>query len=220
MIDATMNGTMPASTPAPQGADDAFAPAGRADYPPRLTFYHPNSKGQGSAVAFELEPATSERDGSVYLQIAAQNGTGSPAANGQPKRYASFDWRNRITAKLNFAEVSEIMLVLCGMAPSNSKNGRNGFYHDTASATTTIDLKRGEDPARPGFILGVAKTPKANPDARQYSTFVFSMGEALGLRLALEHSMCLLAFGVPRNRPRNAAATPPAQSPDQESPAF
>ena len=211
MIDAMMNASAPVAATETPKSDAAFSPASRADYQPRLTFYHPNMKGQGSAVAFEIEPATSDKDGSVYVQIATQSGTSAPANAGQPKRFASFDWRNRITVKLNFAEVSEVMLVLCGMAQSLTKNGRNGFFHDTAAATTTVELRHGEDPARPGFILGISKAAKTMPDTRQFVSFVFSPGEALGLRLALEHSMGLLAFGIPRARQR--AQQPMSQAP-------
>ena len=205
MIDATMTTAIQTQqNDLPRPADSAFQPAARLDFPPRLTFYHPSPKGTGSAVAFEIDPATSDKDGSIYMAIAVQNGTSAPATDGQPRRHASFDWRNRVMVKLSFAEVSELMIVLCGMAPSNSKNGRNGFYHDTATATTTIDFRRGDDPARPGFFLGVTRTPKNGAENKQNLGFVFSLGEALGLRLAIEHSMGLLAFGIPRCRQRQS----------------
>ncbi len=211
MIDATMTPTISAQPQEEsQTLDAAFQPTSRLDFPPRLTYYHPSSKGSGSAVAFELDPATSDKDGSIYMAIAVQNGTSAPATAGQPRRHASFDWRNRIMVKLNYAEVSELMIVLCGMAASNSKNGKNGFYHDTANATTMIDFHRGDDPSRPGFFLGVTRIPKNDPEHKQNMGFVFSPGEALGLRLAIEHSMGLLAFGIPRvrQRPSIGAHTP------------
>lgn len=207
MIDATMAQAIPAQqqNEQPRQSDAAFQPGAKFDFPPRLTFYHPSAKGTGSAVAFEIDPATSDRDGSIYMAVAVQNGIGAPASAGQPRRHASFDWRNRVMVKLSFAEVSELMLVLCGMAASNSKNGRSGFYHDTANATTTIDFRRCDDPSRPGFLLGVTRAAKADPENKQNMVFVFSLGEALGLRLAIEHSMALLAFGIPRARQRPGA---------------
>ena len=188
------------TTPPAEGAN----PAARMDFPPRLSFYHASPRGSGSAVAFEIDPATSSRDGAVYLQIAAQSGTGAPAGGGQARRNASFDWRNKITVKFGFAEVADIMMVLCGMSPAVGRNGKGGFYHDTATAATTIDFRRSDDPSRPGFFLGITRVPKDNPEGKANMVFVFGPGEALGLRLALEHSMGLLAFGIPCARDRFA----------------
>ena len=50
----------------------------------------------------------------------------------------------------------------------------------------------------------ITRVPKDNPEGKANMVFVFGPGEALGLRLALEHSMGLLAFGIPCARDRIA----------------
>jgi hypothetical protein len=116
--------------------------------------------------------------------------------------------------KLNFVEVAEILMVFGGQASALSHAGKDGLYHNSAQATTSIELKRSEDPARPGYVLGVGRTPKADPNARQYHTFVFRPAEAFGLRLSLQAEMGLLAFGIPRER----AAAPGARGGGRTAP--
>ena len=193
-------------TPNPNAATAVFD-APKPDYGPDLTLYHANSKNTGVAISFSCEPASSGRDGAVFFSIAKQKSVGNLAAQGA-ERYASFDWANKSNVKLNFLEVAELLMVFGGQAPSLVHAGKDGLYHNSPSATTSVTLKRAEDPNRPGFILGVGRTPKADPNARQYCTFVFSPAEAFGLRLALQAQMGLLAFGLPRVRRAPQAAAP------------
>ncbi len=181
-------------TPAnPAAVFDAADPAAaRAGFNPHLVFYHSNGRGNGAAIQFSVEPATADRDGAVFFSIARQNAT---AGSSPEQRFASFDWANKTTVKLSFMEVAEILMVFGGQAPALSHAGKDGLYHNSPSATTSIELKRSEDPARPGFLLGVGRTPKADPNARQYHAFVFRPAEAVGLRFALQSQMGLLAFG-------------------------
>ena len=178
-------------------------------YAPKLEFYHPSMKGNGSAVRWSLNPAAGDDDGCLFLSIAAQNGTGAAPTADQPRRFASFDWQNKVTAKINFSEVCDILLLLSGRANVLAHAGKNGLYHTTASATTVIEMKRGEDSDRPSFQMLITKTLKAD-GSRKSIAFYFSLSEALGLRLALEQSMGLLAFGIPR--PRRDAATLPVST--------
>lgn len=163
--------------------------------PTHLTFHHPNGKNNGSAVQFSVTPATPDRDGAVFFSIARQATVANPGAEDASARYASFDWANKTTVKLDFTEVSEILMVFGGYAPSLVHAGKDGLYHNTPQSTISVTMKRSEDPARPGYILGVGRTPKADPNARQYHTFVFRPAEAFGLRLALQAQMGALAFG-------------------------
>ncbi len=188
-------------------APAALAPAPESTQAPKplynthLSFYHANGKNTGSAIQFSFEPATPDRDGAVFFSIARQK---TVAANEGERRYASFDWQNRATVKLNFFEVAELLMVFGGQTPSLVHAGKEGVFHNSPSATTSVTLKRSEDPARPGFLLGVGRTPKADPNARQYYSFAFWPAEAFGLRAALMAQMGLLAFGIPRERPASA----------------
>lgn len=205
-----MNDT--ATNPSAAIFDAADPASSKAGFNPHLVFYHPNGRGNGTAIRFSVEPATADRDGAVFFSIARQNGT---AGSSPEQRFASFDWANRTTVKLNFIEVAEILMVFGGQASALSHAGKEGLYHNSAQATTSIELKRSEDPSRPGYILGVGRTPKADPNARQYHTFVFRPAEAFGLRLALQAEMGLLAFGIPRERAaaRDGARTAPGPLP-------
>ena len=187
--------------------DAADPAAAKAGFNPHLVFYHPNGRGNGAAIQFSVEPATADRDGAVFFSIAKQNGT---AGSSPEQRFASFDWANKTTVKLNFVEVAEILMVFGGQASVLSHAGKDGLFHNSPSATTSIELKRSEDPNRAGFLLGVGRTPKADPNARQYYSFVFGPAEALGLRLSLQAQMGLLAFGIPRERPSLPAGSRPA----------
>ena len=190
--------------------DTATPASAKAGFNTHLSFYHANGKNTGTAIQFSVEPATPDRDGAAYFSIAKQK---TVASNEGERRFASFDWANKITVKLNFLEVAEILLVLGGHTAALAHAGKEGLFHTSPTATTTISLKRSEDPARPGFLLGVGRTPKADPNARQFYTFAFWPAEAFGLRAALTAQMGLLAFGIPRVRPQAPAssfATTPA----------
>ena len=200
------------TTANPAAVFDAADPAAaKAGFNPHLVFYHSNGRGNDAAIQFSVEPATADRDGAVFFSIARQNAT---AGSSPEQRFASFDWANKTTVKLSFMEVAEILMVFGGQAPALSHAGKDGLYHNSPSATTSIELKRSEDPARPGFLLGVGRTPKADPNARQYHAFVFRPAEAVGLRFALQAEMGLLAFGIPRERAaRDAGRTAPGPFP-------
>lgn len=175
------------------------AASAKAGFNPHLGFYHANAKNSGAAIKFSVEPATPDRDGAVYFSIAKQKTVAEASAAGT-NRFASFDWANKATVKLNFLETAEMAMVFGGQTPSLVHAGKEGLFHNSPSATTSVTLKRAEDPSRPGFVLGVGRTPKADPNARQYFSFVFWPAEAFGLRAALMAQMGLLAFGIPKER--------------------
>ena len=193
--------------------------APKPDYGPELSFYHANAKNTGVAITFRVEPATANLDGAVYFSIAKQKSVGNLNAQG-PERFASFDWANKTTVKLGFLEVAEMMMVFGGQASVLTHAGKEGFFHNSPSATTSVSLKRAEDPNRPGFILGVGRTPKADPNARQFHSFAFWPSEAFALRAALMAEMGLLAFGLPRERraPQGAAPAAPAAAQFAQTP--
>ena len=179
----------------------ANTPAGdsarRASWAPRLAFYHQNARGSGTAVQFEISPATSGRDGQLYLSIAPQDpAPANVVTTATGKRCAAYQWRNRVCVKLTFVETAEIVQVLAGDATALNHAGKGAFYHSTADAVTTLDLKLADDPGRPGVVLSITRTPKNAPDSKQSLVFVFTPGEAYGLRLALEQALFLMAFGL------------------------
>jgi len=158
---------------------------------PALSIYHPNGKCSGFALRLSMEPATFERDGALFLSLARQQTVADPAAG----RWAAFDWADAIKVRFGFVEVAEILMVFGGQASVLTHAGKDGLFHVAPAATVSVQLKRAEDPMRPGFLLGVGRTPKADPNARQYFTFVFSPAEAFALRAAISAKLGDMAFG-------------------------
>ncbi len=202
-----MNDTTQNPAADPSSVFESAPAAAKSGFNPHLVFYHPNGRGNGAAIQFSVEPATADRDGAVFFSIARQN---AAAGSSPDQKFASFDWANKTTVKLNFLEVAEVLMVFGGQSSVLSHGGKDGLFHNSPSATTSVELKRSEDPSRPGFLLGVGRTPKADPNARQFHTFAFRPSEAVGLRLALQAQMGLIAFGIPRERPAQPLGARPA----------
>lgn len=160
---------------------------------PALAFCHPNARNNGAAVRFFIHPATGESEGAVRMQIAKQatlaDAGGCPAP-------ATFDWAGADAVRLSVVEAAEMLMVFGGQASVLSHAGRDGLFHNCPVSTKSVQLKRSEDPMRPGFLLGVGVTPKADPCARRYHSFVFSPAEAFALRAALLAKFGELAFGA------------------------
>lgn len=158
-----------------------------------LAFYHPNAKGTGSAIRFTVEPATAQREGAVRMAVAKQ---ATIASYADPSSRATFDWAGACNVRLAVVEAAEVLMVFGGQASVLTHAGRDGLYHNAPAWTASVTMKRSEDPNRPGFILGVGVTPKADPNARQYRTFAFWPSEAFALRAALLAKFGELAFGA------------------------
>lgn len=165
-----------------------------AEIAPRPTFaiYHPKGNSRGGAVKFSVEPATVDRDGCCRMTIANQ-ATGADWTTGA---CATFDWANAATLRLSAIEVAEICMVFGGQTSVLMHAGKEGFFHNTPADTKSLTMKRADDPTRPGFLLGVGRTPKADPNARTYYGIVILPQEAFALRAALLAKMGEIAFGL------------------------
>jgi hypothetical protein len=177
-----------------QRTSDDDAPA--RNFRPRLSFYHANGKGTGSAARFEVTPACGDRDGAIFLTLAQQKSVASGSADQGNRQHATFDWQNRVTVKLNFSDLCQMIPVLKGGA-ANIADGK-GLYHDSRNTTTLINLTRQTDP-HPGLALDVSRRGKAESDPAVRTRIVFNAAEAFGLGAALEQTLGLLAFGIPRD---------------------
>ena len=171
---------------------DHEAPA-RA-YRPRLSFYHANGKGTGSAVRFEVVPASGDRDGSVFLTLAQQKSVATGSAEQGNRQHATFDWTNRTIVKLNFSDLCQLLPVFKGQAAAVAEG--KGLYHDSRNTTTLINLTRQSEPYA-GFALEVSRKEKADPDSAARVRIVFNPAESFGLGAVLEQALGLLAFGIP-----------------------
>ena len=188
------------------------------NYRPTLAFYHANGKGTGSAVRFEAVPATGDRDGSVFLTLAQQKSVATGSAEQGNRQHATFDWTNRITVKLNFGDLCQIIPVLKGQATSIADG--KGLYHDSGNTTTIINLALQTEPYH-GHSLDVSRRGKSSADAATRIRILFNASEAYGLGVVLEQTLSLLAFGIPRDyRPSASSAPSSAETDDEERPGF
>ncbi len=172
-------------------------------YRPRLSFYHANSKGSGSAARFELVPAAGDREGVIFLTLAQQKSVASAAGEEGRSPFATFDWQNRVTVKLNFSDICQILLVFRGLSDSVA-NGK-GLYHACSNMTTIINLTRQNEPYA-GLALEVSRRSKSEPDAAVRVRIVFKESEAFGIGAVLEQSLSLMAFGIQKEAVSQPAA--------------
>lgn len=165
-------------------------------YRPRLSFYHANGKGSGSAVRFEVVPASGDRDGVVFLTLAPQKSVATGSVEQGNRQYATFDWQNRITVKLNFSDLCQLLSVFKGQAATIADG--KGLYHDSRNTTTLINLTRQSEPYT-GLALEVSRRGKAESEQALRVRIVFNNTEAFGLGTVLEQILSLLAFGIPND---------------------
>ena len=162
-----------------------------AEIRPRYTCCHPNAKGTGCAVRFELHPAHDYVEGSVFVTCAAQKTVGS-YENGR-KVMPTFDWENRITVRLSINEVAEFLEVFRGYREKLADG--NGLFHRTAKANTVITLEHRMEPV-PGYLFGVSRKT-VDGDLKRLGVLL-SMKEALVLSESLAGALIYMAFGVPK----------------------
>jgi hypothetical protein len=185
--------------------------AAARSFRPRLSFYHANGKGSGSAAQFEVVPACGDRDGSVFLTLAQQKSVATGSAEQGNRQHATFDWPNRVTVKLNFSDICQMLPVFKGLA-ANMADGK-GLYHDSRNTTTLINLARQTEPYT-GWALDVSRRGKAETEPVVRIRIVFNAVEAFGLGAVLEQALGLLAFGIP-----NDAFYTPRSAPVEAEPA-
>ena len=175
--------------------EDAKA-AGR--YRPSLAFYHPNAKGTGCALKLSLHPAHDDRDGCIMMTLANQLTLGDRRAANPV--FPTFDWEGRLTVKLDFSDLTQIVQVFRGERESLADG--KGLYHTTSKFSTRIALRHLVEPTPcyPFEVYRSARSGSAVGDAGAADTsarIVLSESEALGLCLAIETSFGVVCFGIP-----------------------
>lgn len=160
-------------------------------WPDRAIICHPAPNGKGSALRLELHPARGRVPGYVYLEIARQRTAES--AEGEVRTFATFDWPGKIAVKLGLDEIAEMIMIFRGMRES-IQDGR-GVFIRTARESCVFKFSHVIEP-RPGYFLQLDRKPHDGEPESAY--FVFRIAEAVWLSCALEASMNLLVFGVPR----------------------
>jgi hypothetical protein len=164
---------------------------------PRYLCCHPNMKGTGASVRFELHPAHDNVEGSIYATFAAQK-TITSCAEGV-RIPATFDWAGQITVRLSINEVAEMLEVFRGYR-ERLADGK-GMFHHSESGDAVIKLEHRLEPS-PGYLFSVSKKG-ADGEVRRVG-LVLDMRETIVLTEALSSSMLYMAFGIPKVVPRSA----------------
>jgi len=156
----------------------------------KLAFYHPTAAGNG--VAFQIEPRVNRREGDRYncffFEMAAQKA--SPEREGEKRAFAAFDWENKLTVKMDFGDICEMLLVLEGKQ-DRIGGQKNGLYHDTEKANTVISF--GRIPEKSGYSFGLSRKEKENGQITRL-TIGLSEAEAIGLRCIIQAGLFFVTF--------------------------
>ncbi len=155
----------------------------------KLTFYHPNSAGTGAAM--QLEPRLNRNDSDRYncffLEMATQRSVATRASDKiEP---ASFDWAKKLTVKLDFADICEILSVLEGRVDKLGGQ-RNGLFHKSGSTTTIISLQKAE---RGGYFLGLSRKAAGEESAARVG-MTLTDAEVVGLRTVFQTGLFFITF--------------------------
>lgn len=167
-------------------------------YRPKFTLYKANGRGTGSAVHLELHPAHDDVDGSIFLTLACQKTVGNVQA--PTPTYSTFAWDTAMTVKLDFNDLTQILQVFRGEV--ESVNNDRGLYHQSQGVCTTIKFHHVLEGSG-GYALELYRSTPGRPNADRNGFFFFSNAEALGLSAAIENSLGVICFGIPRVIPHD-----------------
>lgn len=170
-------------------------------YRPSLCFYHANGKGTGSAAKFCLHPAHDNVEGCFMMTIANQKTIADRRR--ESLAFATFDWQQAVTVKLDFSDLCQILQVFCGEC--ETINGDRGLVHRSANYMTTIRMKHFVEP-KAGYIIDVYRAKVDSEGESFHAHMFFNAAEALGLSKALSGSMSIICFGIPMVIPRVATS--------------
>ncbi|MGA1192825.1 MAG: hypothetical protein ACO398_01980 [Kiritimatiellia bacterium] len=180
------------------------------DYKGRsIAFYHQNNRGTGTAL--RLEPRVNRDDADRYncffMEMAAQKTTANRDGGGVSP--ATFDWVNKITVKLNFMDIAEMLTVLEGRT-LRVGGDRNGLFHASGGGNTLIAFQRNLE--HNTFFL--ALSCKRNKEAVPYKLGItLSDAEATGLRCLFQTGLFFVTFSsFMRRRKSEAVSRPPGYS--------
>lgn len=170
--------------------EESSAGGTTTDYKGRaIAFYHPNSKGTGSAMRLEPRINRDDRDryNCFFMELAGQK----TAANlkGGAGVPATFDWANKITVKLGFLDVAEILTVLEGRS-DNAGGSRNGLYHAAGNGNTLISFQANREQRI--YHLSVSK--KNGSETPRKLGITLNEVEATGLRCLLQTGLFFVTF--------------------------
>ena len=168
---------------------NTVADQAKREYRPQLHIFHANGRGTGCAVKMELHPAHDDVDGSIMMSLANQKSVAST------RTFATFDWERKITVKLDFSDICQMLSVLRGRVESIGDG--KGLYHTSPTGSTKIVLRHIVEP-RPAYSLEVYRDSRGRPEDQISAHIAFNDAEADGIALALENSIGIICFGIPK----------------------
>lgn len=198
MIDSTTTEPRPLSG----GAEPLTDYKGRT-----LCLYHANLKGTGSALRLEPRINRDDRDryNCIFLEMASQ--LTAPSRRGGGGGHATFDWRNKVTVKLGFADLAELLTVLEGGA-DHAGGARNGLYHAAGGGNTLIGFRANRETG--AYHLSVSAKRRPEEEARKIG-ITLTAAEATGLRCLLQTGLFFVTFSSLFNPPPGRPRTPIAR---------
>jgi hypothetical protein len=167
---------------------------------PSLAIYHPNGKGTGCAMKMELHPAHDDIDGSIMMSLANQKSIGG--MTGGAARFATFDWENRITVKLDFSDICRMLQVFRGECES-IEDGK-GLFHNSPRYSTKIMLRHMLEP-RHAYSLEVYRNSADRSAPDTHAHILLTTAEAYGIAMSFESSIGVICFGIPKVIPHDVS---------------
>ena len=156
--------------------------------PQKLVIYHPSGSGNGAAL--QLEPRVnrqeSDRYNCFFLEMASQKTSAS--RDGDRRVPATFDWEHKLTAKLDFGDICELLAVLEGRAEKVGGQ-KGGLYHQNGQGSLVISLQKAE---KGGYYIGLSK--KVGDAAAVRVGLALSESEASGLRSVFQAGLFFITF--------------------------
>jgi len=155
-----------------------------------IGFYHANAKGTGSAL--RLEPRVNRDDDDRYncffIEMARQK---TPARReGGAVTPATFDWSDKITVKLSFMDIAEMLTVAEGRS-LRIGGERNGLYHASGHGNTLISFQR--NPENGTYYLGLSSKRRPEEQAKKIG-ITLSETEVTGMRCLFQTGLFFVTF--------------------------
>lgn len=171
------------------------------EFRPQLHIFHANGRGTGCALKMELHPAHDDVDGCIMMSLANQKSVAS--TNGGVKTFATFDWEHKMTVKLDFTDICQMLTVFRGR--SESIGDGKGLYHTSPAGSTKIVLRHLIEPHQV-YSLEVYRDVRGKPDEQNSAHMLLSEAEADGIALAFENSIGIICFGIPKVIPHDTSS--------------
>lgn len=146
----------------------------------KLTMYHANAHGTGSALTLELVPAANEVEGAIIWRLAPQKSESS-----------TFDWMRSIEARLHLVELADVLRVFRGEQESIADG--KGLFIRRDNNYTVVRLRHTLEPCQ-GYEIAMIDRNLASGVVRDCRIWI-SRSEAVALCCAVEQSLARVAFG-------------------------